>query len=492
MRRYICLMLFLGLAFSLIINTQVFAAGKTLYDDFSSNYIDGSKWTQRTYALEVVNGQYVSKLGNRTPGMSAEIAPGIFRNNLRFTNPGTINSIECEITVVETKLDSASGSISSARVGGFFYNINETGGVTGDIFAQIRIGDRGNGGLEAFWEVQEMLSDDTSTWDIYGTGIDVLGTGTIIAPGTLNYNTPYKVKISYDGDRSFSFAVNEINDSFIGPTKKRVAVFSSRVISSAIDVANGSNNGYVFAKFDNVYINDQETVYDDFSTSPLDQTKWSADEVVAEIANGKLRLNRQGFNNQSQVTVVLIDYDTPYLEAKVRIESDSQLPPGTTGIARIQGFYYNDSRGPGSGQDYNRYEDDVFVQVRLQLDGNGNLKARAWVDKSEDANQTIWTTLFDQFFNTPIQFDTDYVLSIEYTNSQLIFKCNDEKFSYAITTPEYSPFGEHRSLRSRVYLDPGESGYIKAQFDDVYVETEQSEPMPSKAMPWIPLLLLDE
>ena len=164
------------LSFALIINPQAFAAGKTLYDDFSSNYIDGSKWQQRTSVREILDGQYVSKLGNRTPGMSAEVAPGIFRNNLSFAYPEIIDSIECDITIVETKLDSAPNSKSFARIGGFFYNINETGGVTGDIYAQIMIGDRGNGGLEVFWEVMEILSDDTSTWDIFGTGTDVYST----------------------------------------------------------------------------------------------------------------------------------------------------------------------------------------------------------------------------------------------------------------------------------------------------------------------------
>ena len=107
MKRYFYLCLLLGLSFCLILNLQAFAAGKTLYDDFSSNYIDGSKWTQRTFVREIVDGQFVSKLGNRTPGMSAEISPGIFRNNLSFTYPEIIYSIECEITVAETKLDSA-------------------------------------------------------------------------------------------------------------------------------------------------------------------------------------------------------------------------------------------------------------------------------------------------------------------------------------------------------------------------------------------------
>lgn len=484
MKRHFYLFLLLGLSFCLILNIQAFAAEKTLYDDFSSTYIDGSKWQQRTLVREIVDDQFVSKLGNRTPGMNAEITPGFFRNNLSFANPGIINSIECDITIAETKLDSAPDSVSFARIAGFFYNKNETGGATGDIFAHIAIGDRGNGGLEAFWEVKEMLNDDARTES-------VIGSGTIIAPGTLKYNTPYKVKISYDGDRSFSFIANELNNSFIGPIKKRVAVSSWKGISSAIDATNSSNNGYVFAKFDRVYINDQQTVYDNFSSLRLDPNKWSELESVREVSNGSLRASIQGIDSMSQVSTFLSESDTSYVEAKVRIESGSQLSPGASGIARIQGSYYNDSRGPGSGQDYNKGEDDVFVQVRLELDDNGNLKARAYVNKPEDANETIWTLLFDQYFTTPIQFNTDYVLSIEYTDSQLIFKCKDETrsetLSYAITTPEYSPFFPHRALRSRVYLDPGESGYIKAQFDDIYVDTEQS-----KAMPWIPLLLLDE
>ena len=132
MKRFFYLCLFLMFSLALIINSRAFAAGKTLYDDFSSNYIDGGKWRQRTYVREIVNGQYVSKLGNRTPGMSAEVAPGIFRNNLSFAYPEIIDSIECYITIVETKLDSAPNSESFARIAGYFYNINETGGATGD------------------------------------------------------------------------------------------------------------------------------------------------------------------------------------------------------------------------------------------------------------------------------------------------------------------------------------------------------------------------
>ena len=117
-------------------------------------------------------------------------------------------------------------SRSFARIAGYFYSKNETGGATGDIFAQIMIGDQGNGKLEAFWEVQEMLTDDTRTWSI-------IGSGTISDFDTSQISPPYKVKISYDGNKTFSFAVNEIYvDSFTGPIKKRASVASWKGIST--------------------------------------------------------------------------------------------------------------------------------------------------------------------------------------------------------------------------------------------------------------------
>ncbi len=47
--------------------------------------------------------------------------------------------------------------------------------------------------LEAFWEVLEVLTDDTQTKR-------VLGSGTISGFEASIINLPYQVKISYDGD----------------------------------------------------------------------------------------------------------------------------------------------------------------------------------------------------------------------------------------------------------------------------------------------------
>ena len=282
------LMIFFVFSILLKMSISNALAGEALFDDFSSNYLDASKWRQRTFVREIVNEQFVSQLGNRSPGMDAEFVPGIFRNNLSFQDPKSINSIECDVTVVETKLDSALNSSSFARVGGYFYNINEAGGASGDIFAHIIIGDRGNGGLEAFWEVQKISSDDRKTWQ-------VIGSGTVIGPGTLQYDSAYKLKISYDENRLFSFSTNgQTTPPFIGPARKRGPVSSFKALSTGIDTTNGLNDGFVFAKFDNVYINDEVVAYDDFSTSPLDLSNWQNFESVRKILNGSLHSYQQG------------------------------------------------------------------------------------------------------------------------------------------------------------------------------------------------------
>ena len=164
-----------------IVGTEAFGA-KSLYDDFSGTYIDSQKWEHREFVREVVGGKLVSKIGNASGN-------GYFRNRTPFQNPESITDIECEITVVKTNLETGSQPSSFVRIDGFFYNTQFSGGVTGDIWAGVFIGDRGNGGLEAFWSVDEALDDDLTNWENKGSG-------TLIGPGSLNYITSYTTKIN--------------------------------------------------------------------------------------------------------------------------------------------------------------------------------------------------------------------------------------------------------------------------------------------------------
>lgn len=435
-----------------IVGAEAFGA-KSLYDDFSVIYIDSQKWEKREFVREVVEGKLVSKIGNTS-------GTGSFRNRTQFQNPGSINTIECKLTVAATNLDTGNSPLSTARILGFFYNTQATGRATGDVLAAFYIGDRGSG-LEAFWWVGEALDDDL-------TNFEEKGSGTLIDPGTLNYGTAYTAKIEYDGANQFTFTVDGVSYTFAtGPARQQAAVTEFKALATRIVSDGGSGIGYVSALFDDVYTDG--TLYDDFSTAPLDQTKWQDLEFVREISSGKIRLNVQAEGSRTDATLKPNDQTTAYLETKVLIESGSQVSTGARGIARIAGWYYNDSRGPGSGHDYNEYEGDVWVSNQISLDDSNNLTAYCSLSRMDTYD--TWgpsTSLFYQEFATPA-FDTSYTLSIEFTGLAVIFKCNNEIYQYDITTPTYPPYeGQHRQLRSRVYADPGESGYIKANFDDVY------------------------
>lgn len=171
MKRYFYLCLLLGVTFALIINTQAFAA-RALYDDFSGNLIDSSKWNEVDFVREVASGNLVSKVANNTSTPNA-------RNRTPFQNPSSIDVIESDITIVEVNLDTGTDNSSFARISGRFYNtLLNPGTEQGDVWAGLFIGNRGSG-LEVWWEVYESMDATGDTWDPRGTG-------TLTVPG-LNY-----------------------------------------------------------------------------------------------------------------------------------------------------------------------------------------------------------------------------------------------------------------------------------------------------------------
>ena len=439
-------------------------AGRTLYDDFSGVLIDNNKWSGSEAVLEVdpVREKLISKISN-TPD------DGTKALTVLFQNPGSINAVELELTVVEANLDTGYGTSSMAGIEGYFYNTrsseeaSEDTPSNGNVAAAIYIGDRGNG-LEAFWTVKEVVNGL----------LEEKGAGTLIPPETLEYETAYIVKIIYDGDNSFEFTVDEASDSFTASDRQRDAEDPLKYLITAVNASGGSGKGYMSVLFDKVYTNEGSTAYDNFEVMPLDQTKWQNIEGVLEIDNGKLCMNVQA--SGTTITVENRLKENPdYLEAKVNIKSSSWISENAMGRARIAGWYYNDSYGPGSGYYYSQYLGNVLARNWIVLDHNDNLKAVASVTKFNSSDFSSYTELFHKEFTTPISFNTDYTLSIEFTGSSLIFKCNDERTSYQVTTDVYEAYDKARWLESRVDADSGKSGYIKANFDNIYTGDSEGE-----------------
>jgi len=472
MKRTISIIAYLALFSVFFITGQAF--GARVLDDFSGTYIDGQRWNDRELVREVVGGELASKAGNG-PWCCT-------KNYTDFQNPSTINIIQSDITVVTAILDTGTNPSSRARIQGFFYNTQTSGGgATGDVWAGISIGNRGSG-LEAWWDVEESLNDDLTSWSSKGSG-------TLKGPGTLTYGTAYTAKLAYDGTNGFTFTVAGASDTFTGPVRQRAAVTKHKALGTRVTADPSSYDGYVSAQFDNVYINNEATVYDDFSTAPLDVTKWQkwSLEAAREISGGKLRMNVQADGSLQSATIRPNDQKTKYLETKVLVESASQISAGASGYSRIGCYYYNESRGPGSGLPYDGYKDDVWVTSRIELDDSKNLTGWCSLFRHDEADS--WgagTNLFHRDFTTPFAFDTEYTLSIEQRGKTFIFKCNNETYQYTVTTPMYAPSGgQSRGLDVRVYADPGESGYMKTTIDDVCLKKPFNVAPPS-------LLLLND
>jgi hypothetical protein len=74
-------------------------------------------------------------------------------------------------------------------------------------------------------------------------------------------------------------------------------------------------------------------------------------------------------------------------------------------------------------------------------------------------------------FQQPLSLDQEYTLSIHYDDSKrtFTFKINDETQTFTLPPAMnvFPAFDAHRQLRTRVYLDSGQHGYITATYDNV-------------------------
>lgn len=436
------------------INTVI---AKTLYDDFSGNYVESSKWYQRDFVREVSQGKLVTKVRN-------SIVEENVRNTIALANPESVSTIQCDIAIMEATVDTGTNSMSFARIQGFFYNTQGSGGATGDVIALLYIGDRGSG-LEAWWDVYEADDDEQNDFS-------ELGSGTLAVPG-LAYGTSYTATLEYDGDKNFTFTVEGVSASFIsGPDRQRDPVTQHKGFRTGAYTDGGTGVGYVSATYDDVMINGAS--YDNFASGPLNQTNWQHLEFVRKIDNGKVRLTSHSTGDRENTRLTFAE-NYPYIEATVKIDSNSTIESGDRGIARLDGYFYNEDFGPGN---HIKYQGNVWAGFYLNYYDDGTLKATVYGDKSLDADESQWDSVFGGELNLPIFKGRDYKMSIHYTGSSLIFIIKDlvtgrmDFYVHKIETSTYEPYGEYRGLLSRVYGN-GSGGYMAVDFDNIYVDVAE-------------------
>lgn len=430
---------------------------KELYDDFQNDYIDRLKWNGSELVRMVIDGELLTTI-KHSPTISED------KNYTGFENALSINAIQGDVTINETTMGTGI-SKCFARLNGHFYKSQISEKYQGLIIAYVDIEDRGNG-LEARWKVMEIKDEDKT---IYET----LGEAYFDIP-QLNYGQPYTLKIEYDGNNGFTFSVNGVSETFNGPARLQGPEYDPwKGLHTCIQSDGGSGDGYISASYDNIYINNQETPYETFETG-LSSTKWRQSEEGIEVMDGKLRLTSHSIGDRANARIGFKEI-SPYTEATVTIKNKSQLEPGDRGIARIDGYFYNDTYEPGS---YNGYEGNVWVGFYLNYDSDGTLKAVCSGDRTLDATDTSWENLFYKEFHVPIIFDRGYKLSIHFDGSAFRFSCQDtvtgreDLYMYRINTPVYEPYNKYMNLLSRVYGNAA-GGYMAVEFDNVYVDVAE-------------------
>jgi hypothetical protein len=466
MKRVCCLVTILIILFVFAILANA-VTEKVLYDDFMDPIIDSQKWLDGEMIREVVNGKLISKIGN-------SVSQKNIRHRTELINLSSIEAIQCDISVNVATLDAGPNSDAFARVGGRFYNSRGTPTQMGDIYSGVYIGNRGNG-IQAWWEVWEALDIEAYNWE-------KIGSGTLTVP-ELAYGQSYTVKIDYNGTNEFTFTAEGVSDSFTGPQRKGPETLSYKGLDTGVSTDGEGGNGYVSASFDNVYINDQGTAFDDFSSSPLDQTKWRQPECARKIENGQLLLTVHSIG-EKETTKIEIAKPAPFVEATVAINNESWIGDGARGIVRLGGIFYNTTWDINEDDSYHGYINNVWTAVYIEYFGDGTLSAKCYAEKILDWGWNQWQELFRHQFSLPIVLGRPYTISIHLaeTGTELIFTCKDtvteteDSFSYKINSGVSWPcHNNFIDMESRVYGN-GSGGYMAIEVDDVYI-SDTNEPI---------------
>ncbi len=434
-----------------------------LYDNFSNDKLDISKWK----SLEFV--RKVSPEGVLTSKIRATNADE--RNRTTISSGSLIDKLTADIRIVEANRVSGANLEVFGRIAGFFYNadFNSPSDATGEIWAGVFIGDRGEG-LEAWWAVQKSLDE---TYDNF----EPLADGVLIDPGILDFNTFYTIEIEYIGGEVFLFSISgpgitSTTELFEGPVFQGPSFDGRKHLVTGINMGGTDGEGDVSADFDNVFIDN--ILHDDFNTLELHPGRWHERAYIREIVNDKVRLASSS-RGPRETTRLFFKEIKPYIKTDLTVSNDSWVAPGSLGRARIGDYFYNDTYGPGSGLPYNDHEGETFFRIYIDQVNAGPLRAACGAFRTDTPNDTAWTTLFDYTFPIPIVPDRAYTISIHFLNPQVIFTCKDtvtqveETFEYMIPTPTYPSSQTYRQLSSRVWG----TGTMDATFDNVYVADAQ-------------------
>jgi len=425
-----------------------------LYDDFSGPYIERRKWREGETTREINNGKLVLKDASPNP-VTISGYPYFSATPMNFTDPSSVISIQAVVTVLEYSITGS--TLATTKIGGRWYNDGTPGAFgTGDVWAEVSISDWGPG-LTAKWFIGKFNSSTGLPSDIVS--------GSFTTPVTVG--SPYTLYIGYSSIKNeftFKLGPEVVTYGPDGlPARVGDAASAYKTLQAATMPYNTNSWGYIEATFDNVQKNGAP--YDDFSSSTIDQTKWTTYEFVREIANGKFRSKVRSSSASTSSITSELEFPSPSSVNIIQTEVTPLIFNNAQGAslrARIAGYYFNDGTSGGG------YIGDVGAQVRIG--GNGTNPIGEWnVWKCTDLDCNNAVGLAEGTFTTPITLGETYTLFLGWNGNQLTFRIDNEATFYTPTTtikPSNKPW---KMIGTQIYNPSGKEATIEALFDDVMV-----------------------
>ena len=503
---------------------------KTLYDDFSNLTLSADRWSRIGSQRFIENGKLqvsmsTSSVTSRGRGM--EILPRKYEPIDKYYYDMVVKSIKAKAAISDVIFTSKNARRAGIRVGGTMYNTDpdsnsqvEERDFRGDVWCGLYFEERGNG-LEAVYRIFESTSTDWSTSDTVAEDV-------LIAPGSLQMNIEYDMMLEYDGNNGCTFTMNGVSSGVItGPTKgfiDELLVNEFDINGDPIEVIyedyphgsahrHGSVGASIGTKddgddfpvevsgtFDDVMVDDEETegtdeitiTFDDFNSPELDLNRWvGAEPNAADPAEFKrfvegdqdqyLKMETRSIDNSAQrVRAYFTRSDTDYIETTVSILSESNIPLGSSGRIRLEGYFYNAEFDVGEPRDF--LKGNIWAQVVVRKRSwDGALQPFFYIERVVDSFHNVdgvnpadltddsEGSGFFQNFNKTFELDTKYIISIELDrdNKTLTGTFDGEQIIFDIPTPLYPVHEEnYKGIQTRVDTD---AASIVATADNVRI-----------------------
>ncbi len=490
------------ISLTLVLSVQPSHAALELIDDFSTPVVDCGNWgfgSNSQFDIYVDSNRLHFSMDPYTSATAGPSCRAMVQMDMGLAR--SANSISTSVKMVSITKD-ANMDYTSFSLEGYFYNTRsdsqravvgshseaEGDSPVGEIWASVQFGDRGNGGLEAWWSIWE-------TKDTAYVSDELISEGTLIGPGNLETGEEYLISLSYDNSKQFTFSFDDAINVINGPDRggslptfhsiKKIGVRS--YMSDAMEAAVGTRT--ISANIGAVSVNG--STFDDFDPA-LDNSVWRRGERKASVDTGndalKIEIHSREASNSGDIqrnehnqSLPLEFAESKIVEASLKLVS---VDPGTQGRTRISGVWYNSDKTNGQ---YDGRQGNVFAQLVIERKSDETYRAFAYasrvLDKEWTSEEEVFPFHLMEIPNGGLILGKVYDLSLELTATELIFIITDSQtpantvtLTHTITTPIYpvAPGTAFHQVQTRI--NPGNLGSMIAEVDDIYSEKVEVGP----------------